>query len=188
MIGGPPAPPLRSKVSPGKFSGTNGVDHHQLHAAERLGPLIFITTTITNALSLTSHSQKILWMHCGFNLLLLAGQTETGPTMAWSTASGSTWASGSGRTRTGRRTTLDNINIWTALARTSMWLPPREPQPQGRNLNSSRTATVSHATYINLQTLRDQWWYQYIWIFGKVPKGGGCHFQSKNEYCRFWEL
>jgi len=35
MIGGPPAPPLRSKVSPGKFSGTNGVDHHQLHAAER---------------------------------------------------------------------------------------------------------------------------------------------------------
>ena len=74
-------------------------------------------------------------MHCGFNLLLLAGQTGTGLTMAWSTASGSTWALGSGRTRTGRRTTLDNINIWTELTRTSMWLPPQEPQPQGRNRN-----------------------------------------------------
>ena len=34
MMGGPPPPPVRSKISPGKFSG-NGVDHHQLHAVER---------------------------------------------------------------------------------------------------------------------------------------------------------
>ena len=34
MMGGAPPPPVRSKVSPGKFSGS-GVDHHQLHAVER---------------------------------------------------------------------------------------------------------------------------------------------------------
>ena len=28
--------------------------------------------------------------------------------------------------------------------------------------------------------------YQIGWSFGKVPKGGGSHFQSKNLYCRFW--
>ena len=25
-------------------------------------------------------------------------------------------------------------------------------------------------------------------FFGKTPKGGGGHFQSKNLCCRFWEL
>ena len=28
--------------------------------------------------------------------------------------------------------------------------------------------------------------YQNVWIFGKVPKGGGGHFQSKNFCCKFW--
>ena len=34
--------------------------------------------------------------------------------------------------------------------------------------------------------LRDDWKYQNGCFFGKVPKGGGGHFQSKNFYCRFW--
>ena len=50
-------------------------------------------------------------------------------------------------------------------------LPPR-PQP----------------TLLTLHTLlREGSRYQFGWIFGKVPRGGG-HFQSKNLYCRFWEL
>ena len=34
--------------------------------------------------------------------------------------------------------------------------------------------------------LRDRRRHQNGWIFGKVPKGGVGHFQSKNLYCRFW--
>ena len=30
--------------------------------------------------------------------------------------------------------------------------------------------------------------YQIGWFFWKSSKGGGVHFQSKNLYCRFWEL
>ena len=37
-----------------------------------------------------------------------------------------------------------------------------------------------------MATLRDAFPFQNVWIFGKVPKGGGGHFQSKNLYCRFW--
>ena len=40
----------------------------------------------------------------------------------------------------------------------------------------------SSATFI----LRDRWRYQIGWMFGKVSKGGGGHFQPKNLYCRFW--
>ena len=39
-----------------------------------------------------------------------------------------------------------------------------------------------------LKTLREGSGFQIGWIFGKVHKGGGCYFQSKNLYCRFWEL
>ena len=38
----------------------------------------------------------------------------------------------------------------------------------------------------NPPMIREGWRLQNGWIFGKVPKGGGCHFQSKNLYCRFW--
>ena len=34
--------------------------------------------------------------------------------------------------------------------------------------------------------LRDAFPFQNGWIFGKVPKGGGGHFQSKNLYCKIW--
>ena len=39
-----------------------------------------------------------------------------------------------------------------------------------------------------LANIRDRWWYQNGWIFGKVPKRGwgGGHFQSNKLYCRFW--
>ena len=36
--------------------------------------------------------------------------------------------------------------------------------------------------------VRDAFPFQNGWIFGKVPKGGGGHFQSKNLYCRFLSL
>ena len=39
-----------------------------------------------------------------------------------------------------------------------------------------------------LKTLREGSGFQIRWIFGKVPKGGMGHFQSKNLYCRFWEI
>ena len=35
-------------------------------------------------------------------------------------------------------------------------------------------------------TFRDAFPFQNGWIFGKVPKGGGGHFQSKNLYCKIW--
>ena len=35
-------------------------------------------------------------------------------------------------------------------------------------------------------TLREAYRYQNGWIFGKVPNGGGGHFQSKNFCCKFW--
>ena len=37
-----------------------------------------------------------------------------------------------------------------------------------------------------LINLRDAYPFQNGWIFGKVPKGGGGHFQSKNLYCKIW--
>ena len=36
--------------------------------------------------------------------------------------------------------------------------------------------------------LREGSGYQIGWIFEKLPRGGGGHFQSKNLCCRFWEL
>ena len=36
------------------------------------------------------------------------------------------------------------------------------------------------------QWVREGWRLQNGWIFGKVPKGGGGHFQSKNLCCKIW--
>ena len=38
----------------------------------------------------------------------------------------------------------------------------------------------------NTMLLRDGWCLQNGRIFGKIPKGWGDHFQSKNSYWRFW--
>ena len=40
----------------------------------------------------------------------------------------------------------------------------------------------------DLPCLRDKSWYQNGWISGKLPKGGGGHFQSKSLNCRFWNF
>ena len=54
-------------------------------------------------------------------------------------------------------------------------------------LKNEKVKTRSNAlAKIWKENLRDAFPFQNGWIFGKVPKGGGGHFQSKNLYCKIW--
>ena len=160
MIGGPPAPPLRSKVSPGKFSGTNGVDHHQLHAAERLGPSSL--SPLLSLLPFLSRVKAKKLFECIVVLIFCCSQDKRRRARQWLGARqvGVHGLRDLGEQGRGRE------RPWTTSTYERHW----QGHPcdfHHENHNHKVGSIVSHATYLDLHTQRDRWRYQNRRIFGK---------------------
>ena len=85
-----------------------------------------------------------------------------------------------------------NIKVWTSkkgrkkqFREAMSGLVPEEKVTAWKNANFEMQVETLLLD-LGCDMLRDGWPYENRWIFGKVPKGGGGHFQIEILCCRFW--